>query len=75
GILKKIPGAHLTGDPEERLPGSASFVFEGVEGEPLVLLLDQRGVCASSGSACSAGALEPSHVLLAMGLPEALARG
>ncbi len=75
GVLEKIPGAHLTGDPEDRLPGTASFVFEGVEGEPLVLLLDQRGICASSGSACSAGALEPSHVLLAMGLPEELARG
>ncbi len=75
GVLKTVPGSHLTGDPDNRLPGTASFLFEGVEGEPLVLLLDQRGVCASSGSACSAGALEPSHVLLAMGIPEKLARG
>jgi cysteine desulfurase len=74
GVLQ-IPGARLTGSPENRLPGNASFVFEGVEGEALVFLLDQNGICASSGSACSAGALEPSHVLLAMGLSEKLARG
>lgn len=74
GILK-IPGSHLTGDRENRLPGSASFAFEGVEGEALLLLLDQCGICASSGSACSSGAAEPSHVLLAMGIPPELARG
>lgn len=74
GILK-LPGARLTGDPEHRLPGTASFVFDGAEGEALVLLLDQRGICVSSGSACSAGALEPSHVLLAMGFPPEEARG
>ena len=74
GVLA-IPDARLTGDAENRLPGNASFVFEGVEGEALVFLLDSSGVCASSGSACAAGALEPSHVLLAMGLPEDLARG
>ncbi len=74
GVLE-IPGSRLTGDPKNRLPGNASFVFENVEGEALVFLLDSSGVCASSGSACSAGALEPSHVLLAMGLPEELARG
>ena len=74
GILA-IPGSALTGDPEHRLPGSASFLFDGVSGEALVLLLDQSGICASSGSACSAGALEPSHVLLAMGCSEDAARG
>jgi cysteine desulfurase len=74
GILA-IPGSHLTGDPENRLPGNASFVFDGVEGEALVFLLDSSGICASSGSACAAGALEPSHVLLAMGLSEEQARG
>ncbi len=70
-----LPGSRLTGDPVNRLPGTASFVFDGVEGEALVLLLDQQGICASSGSACSAGALEPSHVLLAMGLPPEEAQG
>lgn len=74
GVLR-IPGAHLTGSAENRLPGHASFVFEGTEGEALLLLLDQRGICASSGSACSAGSAEPSHVLLAMGVPAELARG
>lgn len=74
GVLR-IPGTRLTGGSENRLPGNASFIFEGVEGEALVFLLDQNGICASSGSACSAGALEPSHVLLAMGLSEELARG
>lgn len=74
GVLQ-IPGSHLTGEPKNRLPGNASFTFDGVEGEALVLLLDQNGICASSGSACSAGALEPSHVLLAMGLSHEAARG
>lgn len=74
GVLQ-IPGSRLTGEPKNRLPGSASFTFDGVEGEALVLLLDQNGICASSGSACSAGALEPSHVLLAMGLSHETARG
>ena len=74
GVLK-LPGSHLTGDPKDRLAGTASFVFDGAEGEALVLLLDQYGVCASSGSACSAGALEPSHVLLAMGFSPEEAAG
>lgn len=74
GVLK-LPGARLTGAPVGRLPGTASFVFDGIEGEALVLLLDQQGVCASSGSACSAGALEPSHVLLAMGFSPDEAQG
>jgi cysteine desulfurase len=73
--LLKIPSSHLTGDPINRLPGTASFVFECVEGEALVLLLDQNGICASSGSACSSGSLDPSHVLLAIGLPHEAARG
>jgi cysteine desulfurase len=74
GILS-IPYAHLTGDPKNRLPGSASFVFECVEGEALALVLDQNGICASSGSACSSGSLDASHVLLAIGLPRELAHG
>ena len=73
--LGRIPYSRLTGDPVNRLPGTASFVFEGVEGEALLLLLDARGICASSGSACSSASLDPSHVLLAMGLPHAIAHG
>ena len=71
----KIPRSHLTGDPVNRLPGIASFVFQGVEGESMLLLLDQCGICASSGSACSSGSLEPSHVLLALGLTHETAHG
>lgn len=74
GVLE-LPGAHLTGDTKDRLPGNASFLFDGAEGEELVYLLDQAGICASAGSACSAGALEPSHVLLAMGFSKEQARG
>ncbi len=73
--MKKIPRSRLTGDPVNRLPGIASFVFEAVEGELLLLMLDEHGVCASSGSACSSGSLEPSHVLLAVGLPPEIAHG
>lgn len=73
--LLKIPYSKLTGDPHKRLPGTASFVFECVEGESLVLMLDQVGICASSGSACSSGSLDPSHVLLAIGLPHEVAHG
>ncbi len=75
GVLAKVPGAHLTGHPTERLPNNASFVFEGVEGEALLLSLDQQGICASTGSACTSGSLEASHVLKAMGLPTVLAQG
>ena len=71
----KFPRTRLTGDPVNRLPGTASFVFEGVEGEALLLHLDARGICASSGSACSSASLDPSHVLLAIGLPHAIAHG
>ena len=74
GVLK-IPRSRLTGDPVNRLPGIASFVFEGVEGESMLLLLDQCGICASSGSACTSGSLDPSHVLLAMGLSHETAHG
>ena len=73
--LLTIPSAYLTGDPIKRLPGIASFVFEGIEGESMLLLLDQQGICASSGSACSSGSLDPSHVLLATGLPHEIAHG
>ena len=73
--LGRIPYSRLTGDPVNRLPGTASFVFEGVEGEALLLLLDARGICASSGSACSSASLDPSHVRLAIGLPHAIAHG
>ncbi|MCL2083673.1 MAG: cysteine desulfurase [Oscillospiraceae bacterium] len=79
GIVKAglgaIPFARLTGHPEKRLPGIVSFVFEAVEGESMVLALDFGGICASSGSACSSGSLEPSHVLLAVGLPHEIAHG
>lgn len=73
--LLKIPRTRLTGDPVNRLPGTASFVFECIEGESLVLMLDREGICASSGSACSSGSLDPSHVLTAIGLPNVLAHG
>ncbi|MBP3305611.1 MAG: aminotransferase class V-fold PLP-dependent enzyme, partial [Oscillospiraceae bacterium] len=65
--LSKIPHCALNGDPVNRLPGNVSFCFEGIEGESLLLLLDMKGVCASSGSACTSGSLDPSHVLLAIG--------
>src|SRR3989440_4176162 len=70
-----IPGSHLTGHPTERLPNNASFVFEGVEGESILLSLDLLGIAASTGSACTSGSVDPSHVLLAMGLPVELAHG
>ena len=73
--LEGLPYTRLTGHREKRLPGTSSFVFEGVEGEALLLHLDARGICASSGSACSSASLDPSHVLLAIGLPHAVAHG
>lgn len=73
--LLKIPFSQLTGDPVNRLPGTASFVFECIEGESLVLALDSKGICASSGSACSSASLDPSHVLLAIGLKHEVAHG
>ena len=73
--LREIPHAALNGDAEKRLPGNVNFCFEGIEGESLLLLLDDRGVCASSGSACTSGSLDPSHVLLAIGRVHDVAHG
>ena len=73
--LNKIPYSILNGDAEKRLPGNVNFCFEGIEGESLLLLLDDRGICASSGSACTSGSLDPSHVLLAIGRPHEIAHG
>lgn len=75
GIMENIPYTHYTGDPVNRLPGTASFVFEAVEGESLILRLDFAGICGSTGSACSTGSLDPSHVLMAIGLPHEIAHG
>ena len=73
--LSKIPHSALNGDPVHRLPGNVSFCFEGIEGESLLLLLDAKGICASSGSACTSGSLDPSHVLLAIGRTHEVAHG
>ena len=73
--LSKIPHCVLNGDAVNRLPGNVSFCFEGIEGEALLLLLDAKGVAASSGSACTSGSLDPSHVLLAIGRPHEIAHG
>jgi len=73
--LSRIPHSALNGDPINRLPGNVSFCFEGIEGESLLLLLDAHGVCASSGSACTSGSLDPSHVLLAIGRVHDVAHG
>ncbi len=73
--LSKVPHSALNGDPVHRLPGNVSFCFEGIEGESLLLLLDEKGICASSGSACTSGSLDPSHVLLAIGRPHEIAHG
>jgi cysteine desulfurase len=73
--LSQIPHCALNGDPVNRLSGNVSFCFEGIEGESLLLLLDMQGVCASSGSACTSGSLDPSHVLLAIGRVHDVAHG
>ena len=73
--LSEIPHSVLNGDPAKRLPGNVNFCFEGIEGESLLLLLDEKGICASSGSACTSGSLDPSHVLLAIGRPHETAHG
>lgn len=73
--ILKIPYTQLTGHPSERLPGNASFVFNFIEGESLLLLLDLAGICVSTGSACSSNSLEPSHVLLSMGIPHEISHG
>ncbi len=74
-VLAEVPYTRLNGDRRNRLPGNASFCFRFIEGESLLILLDQNGICASSGSACTSGALDPSHVLLAIGLPHEIAHG
>ena len=73
--ILKIDRSRLNGDLEHRLPGNVSFCFQGVEGESLLLMLDMKGICASSGSACTSGSLDPSHVLLSIGLPHEVAHG
>ena len=73
--LSKIPHSHLNGHREKRVPGLVNFCFEGIEGESLLLMLDDKGICGSSGSACTSGDLDPSHVLLAIGLPHEVAHG
>ena len=73
--MKDIERCHLNGDINKRLPGTVNFSFEGIEGESLILLLDQKGICSSSGSACTSGSLDPSHVLLSMGVPIENAHG
>lgn len=73
--LSKIPHSKLNGDRDKRLPGTVNFCFEGIEGESLLLMLDDKGIQASSGSACTSGSLDPSHVLLALGLPHEVAHG
>ncbi len=73
--LAQIPHSILNGDAVRRLPGNVHFCFEGIEGESLLLLLDDKGICASSGSACTSGSLDPSHVLLAIGRPHEIAHG
>ncbi len=74
-ILEKVPYSRLNGHPTKRLPGNANISFEFIEGEGILLLLDYKGICASSGSACTSGSLDPSHVLLAIGLPHEKAHG
>jgi cysteine desulfurase len=75
GIMEKIPHAYLNGHPEKRLPGNINISFEFIEGESMLLWLDDEGICASTGSACTSGSLEPSHVLLATGLPVEISHG
>ena len=75
GLLKRIPNAMINGDTENRLPNTTSISFEYVEGESILLMMDELGICASSGSACTSGSLEPSHVLRAMGVPFTAAHG
>jgi cysteine desulfurase len=75
GILERIPHVYLNGHPEKRLPGNINVSFEFIEGESMLLWLDDEGICASTGSACTSGSLEPSHVLLATGLPVEISHG
>ncbi|MEW5910502.1 MAG: aminotransferase class V-fold PLP-dependent enzyme, partial [Thermodesulfobacteriota bacterium] len=75
GLLSGIPNAMVNGETENRLPNTTSISFEYVEGESILLMMDRLGICASSGSACTSGSLEPSHVLRAMGVPFTAAHG
>ena len=75
GVMEKIPQVRLNGHPTKRLPGNANFCFDYIEGESILLSLDLVGVAGSSGSACTSGSLDPSHVLLAIGLPAGIAHG
>lgn len=74
-VLNEIPYSRLNGDPKKRLPNNANFCFRFIEGESMLIKLDQKGICGSSGSACTSGSLDPSHVLLAIGLPHEIAHG
>jgi cysteine desulfurase len=74
-VMTVIPYVKLNGEKEKRLPNNANFCFRFIEGESLLILLDQKGICGSSGSACTSGSLDPSHVLLAIGLPHEIAHG
>ena len=73
--LGKIPHSKINGSLEHHVPGTVNMCFEGIEGESLLLMLDMKGICASSGSACTSGSLDPSHVLLSIGLPHEVAHG
>ena len=75
GLLERIPDCMVNGDVENRLPNTSNIAFKNVEGEAILLMLDRLGICASSGSACTSGSLEPSHVLRAMGVPFNYAHG
>ena len=74
-VMNEIPYTRLNGDRERRLPNNINFSFQFIEGESMLIMLDSFGICASSGSACTSGALDPSHVLLAIGLPHEIAHG
>jgi cysteine desulfurase len=75
GIFEVVPNAFVTGDPSNRLPNTANIAFEYIEGEGILLMLNKAGIAASSGSACTSGSLEPSHVMKAMGIPYTAAHG
>jgi cysteine desulfurase len=75
GLLAAIPSAFVTGDPTNRLPNTCNIAFEYIEGEAILLMLNKMGIAASSGSACTSGSLEPSHVMMAMGIPYTAAHG
>ena len=74
-IMKEIPYTRVNGSRTKRLPANVNFSFQFIEGESLLIMLDMEGICASSGSACTSGSLDPSHVLLAIGLPHEIAHG